>query len=267
MSSATDTTIDVGFPERGKLVLRIRVGGCRLRIRRGDGDRWVTGTYHDPSGVLPCRVNEQGTQVEITQGVNLSGWSGLFSGTPLLDLALGVDRPYELILEGGASDNVLDLGGLPLTELKIRQGAGKYIIDFSTPNPIEMNELDIEGGAVGLEMRNLANANFLEMDVDGGASSYLFDFGGTLRQSAKVEISTGVSSVEIAIPTTTAAKVQIDSTLGSLDIGDGFTKRQGAFWTAAAESLSAPLLDIRTEVTVGQVRLRATPPVRSLPSS
>lgn len=266
MSGSTDQTIDVGFPDEEKLLLRIRVGGCRLRVRPGGGDRWVTGTYNDPTGTLPCRVVQEGRTLEITQGLNISGWSGMFSGVPTMELALGTARPYRLVLEGGASESVLDLGGVPLTDLELRQGAGKYEIDFSAPNPVVMDELDIDGGAVGLELRNLANANFREMEVDGGASAYSFDFGGNLVRAAEVKLSTGVSSVSISIPSSTAAKVEAETMLGSIDVGDGFTKRDGAFWTAAAVAGGSPVLSIKANVALGQLRLRQTTRTQSLPS-
>lgn len=120
MSNAINQTIDVGFPEGEKLRLRIRVGGCRLRVRPGGGDRWVTGTYHDPTGTLPCRVVEDGSTLEITQGLNVSSLTGVFSGVPTLDLTLGTAKPYRLVLEGGATESTLDLGGLPITDLELR---------------------------------------------------------------------------------------------------------------------------------------------------
>ena len=266
MSNAINQTIDVGFPEGEKLRLRIRVGGCRLRVRPGGGDRWVTGTYHDPTGTLPCRVVEDGSTLEITQGLNVSSLTGVFSGVPTLDLTLGTAKPYRLVLEGGATESTLDLGGLPITDLELRQGAGKYEIDFSAPNPVMMDELDIDGGAFGLELRNLANANFREMEVDGGASSYTLDFGGNLVRPAEVKLSTGVSTVTIAIPSSTAAKVEAETMLGTIDVGDGFTKREGAFWTAAAVAGGKPVLTIKAEVALGALRLRQTTPTQALPT-
>ncbi|MDI3339855.1 MAG: hypothetical protein QJR03_04910 [Sphaerobacter sp.] len=267
MSGSADQTIDISFPEgEHQLLLRIRVGGCRLRLRPGGGDRWVTGTYHDPTGALPCRVVPDGRRLEITQGLNLSGWAGSLGGVPTLDLMLGDARPFQLVLEGGASESTLDLGGVPLTDLELRQGAGKYEIDFSAPNPVMMDELDIGGGAFRLEMRNLANANFREMEVDGGASAYRFDFGGNLVRDAQVKLSTGVSVVELSIPSSIAAKVRVESTLGSIDLGDGFTKREGAFWNDAAVAGRTPVLTIRANVALGMLRLRQSPHTQPLPA-
>ena len=99
-----------------------------------------------------------------------------------------------LTLEGGASENTLDLGGLPLTNLKMNQGAGKFTVDFSSPNPAAMEELNLDGGAAAFEMRNLAHANVAEMSISGGAASYHFDFGGVLQRNAEATFNVGAAS-------------------------------------------------------------------------
>jgi hypothetical protein len=104
----------------------------------------------------------------------------------------------------------------------------------------------------------LANANFVEMIFDGGAASYKFDFGGTLRRDAKAKISTSMAPVEIRIPSATAAKVVENTIAAALDIGDGFMKKGGAFLTEAALTGKTPLLTIRANVSLGTLSLRST---------
>lgn len=172
MSEAKVTEINIPYPEEGEAHLRLNVGACRLKVRPGGGEALVSGTYEDPTGTLPLNIIQDGSTVRITQGRSVVDWFGVFSGVPRFDLALGTARPYILTFEGGASENVLDLGGLPLSRLVIKHGAGKLDIDFSAPNPHEMSLLELGSGAGGMEIRNLANANFAEMRVDGGAASY-----------------------------------------------------------------------------------------------
>lgn len=253
------TRIDIPFPTADERHLRIRVGACRLKISPGAGATWVTGSYEDPTGLLPLRVTQEGGTARIIQEPELASFPSRFGGAARLELALGDAQPYLLTLEGGASDNTLDLGGLPITRLVARQGAGRYQIDFSAPNPTEMSLLDIESGAVSMEIRNLANAGFTEMSVDGGAASYKFDFGGSLRRAAHVRIQTGVSSVEISVPGSTAASITTETVLGHLDVGDGFTKRESAFWTESAVAGGKPVMTLHVSVALGALRLRTLP--------
>jgi hypothetical protein len=51
---------------------------------------------------------------------------------------------------------------------------------------------------------------------------------------------------------------RIGSTLGSVDLGDGFTKREGAFLTEAALRGVDPVLRIRAGVRLGSLQLRTT---------
>ena len=43
-----------------------------------------------------------------------------------------------------------------------------------------------------------------------------------------------------------------------MDVGEGFTKSEGAFWTEAGMAANKPLLVIRAGVRLGALQLRAT---------
>ena len=118
--------------------------------------------------------------------------------------------------------------------------------------------MDFSTGAASIELENLANANFSELRLSGGAAGYELDFGGTLLQDAQASIETGVSAVKVTVPASTAARVVAETTLGSVDVGDGYTKKEGAFLTAPALQEHSPALDIRAGVRLGSLQLRTT---------
>jgi hypothetical protein len=255
------TEISVAYPDTASpdYHLRLTVGACRLHLAPAapdTGDVWVRGTYRDPSGKLPCTIEQEGASVRISQQVHRVDLFGRSMETPTFDLALGTARPYMVTIETGASELTADLGRLPLTRLAIKLGAGKATVDFSAPCTQPMSLLEIGAGAVEMHMQHLANANPAELIVDGGAAAYAFAFDGTLQRDIHARINTGISSVEIAVPATTAAKIASESFLGSLQVGDGFTKREGAFWTPAALEGKQPVLTVRTNVALGSLRLR-----------
>jgi len=250
--------INVAYPDAADLHLRIRVGACRLKIIPGAGPAWVTGLYRYPQGALPLKIDGSGGRVTITQDYDVTGLGGLLRFTPRFELALGRVKAYALTLEAGASDVTANLGGIPLKELIIKQGAGRADFDFSAPNPQEMASVIVNSGAVALQMRNLSNANFAEMTFDGGAASYRFDFGGVLRRDAKAKVTTSLAPVAIHIPPATAARVYENTVAAALDLGDGFTKKGGAFLTEAAMTGKTPVLTIRANVSLGTLSLRPT---------
>src|SRR5919198_3997233 len=195
--NGTRTAITISFPDVGERHLRISVGACRLTITRDSGPAWVTGTYDDPTRSMPCRITQEGGVVRITQNPQLTQLLGLSQGVPTFDLALGPAQPYMLTIETGASDTTCELGGLPLTRLIVKLGAGKHVLRCSEPNPRAMSVFELDAGAGSMEIYSLANANFTDMRLHGGAAAFTCDFGGTLQRDASARISTGLSAVDL----------------------------------------------------------------------
>jgi hypothetical protein len=252
-----ETPIHVAYPAADDLHLRIALGACRLTAKPGEGGEWVTGTYHDPTDRRPLRIIEEEAGATITEAEpSFERIPAVFGGATRYELEVGKKRSFALTIETGASDFDLDLGGVPLSRLVVRQGAGKFELDFTQPNPVRMELLDVSTGAAALELENLANANFSEMRLSGGAAGYDLDFGGTLSHDAEVSIDTGVSAVTVSVPASTAARVAAETTLGSVDVGDGFTKKEGAFLTEPALGGGGPVLKIRAGVRLGSLQLK-----------
>jgi hypothetical protein len=254
-----ETPIHVAYPAADEPHLRIAVGACRLKARPAGGEEWVAGTYRDPTDRRPLRIIEDDAGATITEEqLSFERIPAAFGGATRYELEVGKEKPFALTIETGASDFDLDLGGVPLSRLLVKQGAGKFELDFSQPNPARMELLDVTTGAAGIELENLANANFSEMRLSGGAAGYDLDFGGTLAHDAEVSIETGVSAVTVSVPDSTAASVTAETTLGSVDVGDGFTKKEGAFLTAPALGEAGPVLKIRAGVRLGSLQLKTT---------
>jgi hypothetical protein len=254
-----ETPIRVSYPTSDNPRLRIVLGACRFRARRGEGEEWVAGTYHDPTDRRPLRILEEDTGATITEAEpSFERIPAVFGGVPRYELEFGKERPFALTIETGASDFELNLGGVPLSRLAVRQGAGKLELGFSEPNPEPMELMEVSSGAAGIELENLANANFSEMRLSGGAAGYELDFGGVLRRDAEATIEAGLSGVEVTVPGSTAMRVVAETTLGSVDVGDGFTKLEGAFLTEAALRDEGPKLKIRAGVRLGSLQLRTT---------
>jgi hypothetical protein len=252
------TKINVDYPEGGSLFLRVSVGACRLRGTPGEGKPWVSGAYYDPTHGLPAEIVQEGDSLRITQKQRWSEILGWLSGVPEFDLSFGTARPYRMMLESGASEIDLDLGGVPLNGLEVKHGAGKIEIDFSEPNPQEMSMLSLGTGAGSVVVKNIANANIAEMALEGGAASYTLDFGGKLQRSGHVRISTGVSAVTAYLPAKTAARLYSDSVLGGFNADEGFVKKDGGYSTAAALEGVQPMLSIHLSMALGSLTLRTT---------
>jgi hypothetical protein len=253
------TMIDVAYPTADDLDLRIDLGACRFESRPSEAGNWVAGTCHHPTGKRVPIIRQEGRVVTITEeNPFLERIPAAFGDVPRYELEFGRQRPFALAIETGASEFDLDLGGVPLKALTVRQQTGRFNLDFSAPNPERIGLLEITSGADGMELENLANANFSKMRLSGGTASYELDFGGKLKRDAEVVIEAGLSGVEIAVPRSTPAKIVAETTVGSVDVGDGFIKSEGAFATEAATYGNEPLLTIRAEVRLGALQVRVT---------
>lgn len=250
------TPIDLPFPEEEDLELRIALGPCRVRVRPGAGGAWASGSYQDPTGVLPIQVTHEGGRARISQAPLPSVPTA--AQAPSLELELGAARPFQLVIDGGANETVADLGGVPLTRVVVHYGAGRVDLDFSAPNPAEMASLDVSAGGAAVDVRGIANANLADMVVSGGAGQYRLDFGGRLQRDADVRLNAGVASIELRLPAATAATVRTESILGALDIGDGFTTREGSYWNQAAANGGTPTVRVRVNSVLGAVSVRST---------
>jgi len=252
-----DIPIDVAYPAAEDLSLRIALGACRFSARPGDGDAWIAGTCHDPTDRRSPRIIQEEGSVTITEEEpSFERIPAVFGGVPRYELEFGKQRPFALTIETGASEFDLDLGGVSVHGLTVRQGAGKFELGFSEPNPHTMELLEVSSGAAGIELDHLANANFSEMRLSGGAAGYELDFGGVLSRDARASIETGLSRVEISVPASMAARIVAETTLGSVEVGDGFTKQEGAFLTEGAVAGNTPVLEIRAGVRLGALQLR-----------
>jgi hypothetical protein len=66
-----------------------------------------------------------------------------------------------------------------------------------------------------------------------------------------------MSGVEISVPATTAAKIKAEIVMGGVNVGDGFTKKEGAFWTEAAVRGQTPVLTIEANISLGGLTIKA----------
>lgn len=250
-------TIHVPYPEATDRELRIIADACHIHLQPGAGEEWVSGTYQDPSGQRSPTLTQDGGTRTINHARTTRDLTGeLVAGDPVFDLLLGTGQPYALTIQAAAIQSDAELGGLPITRLVINQKAGRSRLNLGQANPQSADSLQVSSQGAAFEAWNLANANAAAISLKGDAASYRVDFGGALQRSTHVQISTRASSVEITVPSSTAARISSASLLSELDVGDGFSQQENAFWTPAAAAADRPLLTIDASVEVGQLKLR-----------
>ena len=246
--------IEIPAPDSEQVTeVKLEFGVGELNIDPGDSDYLVSGTATYNVEEFEPEVTATERRVKISQQVDDVNLIPVL-GDELenrWDLALG-SFPMELDIAAGGYQGEFNLGGIPLRELRIAEGAAKTDVSFSEPNPVEMDTLRYDTGASQATLTGLANANFREMDFRSGAGDYRLDFSGELQRDADVSIKSGLSSIVIIVPEGTPATVRFEGGLVNVD-RSGSWRISGGLYTLPGDG---PELTITVEMGAGNLELR-----------
>ncbi len=247
-------TIDESIPtNRDSSDLEIGMGAGRLNISKGS-DKWITGEINYNVTIWNPEISETLNGIRIIQETNkqisipdddvINEWN----------IQLG-DHPTALEINAGAYQGNLDLSGIPLTKLRISDGASQGNIRFDTVNPVEMESLRYSTGASQVEIIGLANANTSQMIFEAGPGSYTLDFSGDLQRDIDIEIKYGLGDVKIIIPKGVPAYVKVDGGLNNVEL-KGTWNVSGNEYTLSG---NGPALSFDVTMGIGNLQLITEP--------
>ncbi|HET9906000.1 MAG TPA: toast rack family protein, partial [Anaerolineales bacterium] len=209
-----EESITVADPESDETRLSLNFGAGELRLSSG-AEGLVEGTALYNVDQLKPEIIKNGGNIEIKQG-DLDGLLPADKMKNRWDLQLG-NTPMDLEIDAGAYEGNMDLGGLALKSLTVKDGAAQVNLSFSEPNLIEMSHMSYSTGASEVTLSDLANANFSTFDFDSGAGSYTLDFSGELQRDASVKIDSGLSELILIVPDGVNATVTIEGGLTDIN--------------------------------------------------
>ena len=239
-------SITVADPESNETRLSLKFGAGTLTLSPGAKDL-VDGTAVYNIEELKPEVLKEGNSIEIKQGD--------FNGLPPFDeiindwnLQLG-DTPFDLSIQGGAYEGSLELGGLALKSLTVRDGASHVDLSFRKPNQTEMSMLRYETGASDVTLTGLANANFSTLTFSGGAGNYTLDFSGELQRDAVVTIEAGLGDLSLVIPEDVDAVITVEGTAVNINHSSGWSQNGQKY----SQEGSGPTLTILVKMAAGNL--------------
>jgi hypothetical protein len=229
--------------------LTVGMGAGKLGITSG-GEGLVSGTVRYNVVELKPEITHSGSEITIKQNTN--NFASAIGSDVVNDwnLKLG-NTPMDLTVNAGAYEGTVDLSGVPLTRLQINDGASKAQVVFHQPNPQIMENLIYKTGASTVDLIGLANANFQNMTFGGGAGAYTLDFTGKLQREANVNITSGVSSIKIIIPTGTHARINLTGGLNNVNQTGSWNVNNHVYETGS----EGPILSISIDMGVGNLEL------------
>ncbi len=182
--------------------------------------------------------------------------NGIDTDDNLWDVTLSRKYPLDLELDIGACEADMDLGGLQLKHFYLDVGAASAFIDFSEPNPVRLEEIEIEAGASSLEIANLGNANFEYLDFSGGVGSFELDLQGEYTGESRARFEVGLGSMDITIPKDLPVRIETkdDNWLSSVDFHRENVEEieEGVFESPGFEDAKVRLV-LEIEVGLGSV--------------
>jgi len=230
--------ITVAVPTSKEIHLSLSFGAGRLTLSPG-AKNLVDGTAVYNVEDLKPEIIKDGSNIEIRQG-DFKSLPPFKDMKNEWDLKLG-DMPLDLVIAAGAYDGTLELGGLSLKSLEVKDGASNVDLSFSKPNPIEMSILRYATGASDVKLTGLANANFSTLTFSGGAGNYTLDFSGELQQDAVVTVDSGLGNVSLIVPQDLDAKVTVESAAVNINHGSGWSQN-GKDYTQEGEGFTLTIL-------------------------
>lgn len=241
--------ISVANPKSDETRLSLNFGAGELKLSAG-AEGLVEGTALYNVKELKPEVIKNGGAIEIKQG-NMEGILPFNGMKNKWDFRLG-KTPMDLEIDAGAYDGSMELGGLALKNLTVKDGAAHVNLSFSEPNLIEMSKLAYSTGASEVTLSGLSNANFSTFDFDSGAGSYTLDFSGKLQRDASVRVDSGLSELIIVVPEGINATVTVEGGLSDINTGSGWSQSG----TSYSHEGSGPTLTIVINMGAGSVTLK-----------
>ncbi len=212
-----DILVTVSEPDE-PVDVTIDFGGGELEIQSGAQHAVIDGVVRYNVRDLKPEITIDGSSVRLETGnLEISGFP-TFGDNYVNEwkLRLG-DMPLNLLINSGAYKGEIELGGLSILSLEVTDGAADVDLRFTKPNLIKMDTLRYQTGASSVKLLGLGNANTDRLIFKSGAGDYTLDFSGDMQMDMDVTIDSGMSSIELIVPSGVPVEVRYDGGLSNVD--------------------------------------------------
>jgi hypothetical protein len=246
--------IRIDAPDTGEPVdVSIGFGAGELELQAGAGSVLIEGTASYNIDDFKPEITVTGNNVRLETGdLEITGIP-TFNDDFINQWSLQLGNvPMNLIINSGAYRGEMDLGGLSLLSLEVTDGAADVDLRFSEPNQAMMDTLRYQTGASSVQLRGLGNANAEMVIFKSGAGDYTLDFSGDLQRDMDVTIDSGMSSIEIIVPSGVPVEVRYDGGLSNIDYSGDWQRSGNDYF----QDGTGPEIIININLGAGDLRLR-----------
>lgn len=252
------TTVTRQRHDLGDLNARIEFAAGTLTLRAArntalysmnlqyDADRYSPVSRFDPASnslVLGVQnVGNSGLRVSSKRHLQQSATVEL---SPEVNLSLDVSF--------GAVEAGIDLGGLRLTDARIRAAASQTSVRFSQPNRAICSSLELNAGAAKFEAVALGNSGCQEIRFDGGVGEVTLDLTGQWVADARLVANVAVGGLTLRLPRQLGVELVVDRFLASFN-PVGFSRKGSSYFSEGYDRRERHLrVEIKT--TVGDINV------------
>jgi len=219
-----------------------------------DDEPYIRYDREGEEGRLRIEMRNKTEKENGDMNVTINSLSDIYKNEWLLNFNENTELAFKI--EMGAAEAEIDFGAMRIANLRFESGASKTKVNFSQPNPVNMDELEIDTGVSRFKAKNLLNANFDEMKFEGGIGDYQLHFGGTLKKTVNVNLDVALGALTVYIPREVAFRIDCDKTIfSSLDIEAAYKEDDEKCWYSMNFSQSKPFLNLWIEAGIGSISI------------
>ncbi len=259
-SAAAQTMRDYDYTRafRGERQLRgvIEFAAGRLIVRPGSPDRLYGLTLeYDADRFRPIgSYNPDAAEVRLgvesirSGGIRVDRRSAL-PQTALIEFPGSVDLTLDVTV--GAAEGSLELGGLRLTELDLKNGASRTTVSFSKPNRGNCRVASVTSAAGELTVSEAGNSGCRFWRFDGGVGAVTLDLDGAWPADGRMALNMALGGVTLRAPKKLGLRVTMSGFLAGFD-ASGFAK-QGKVYRSNNYATAKRHVDIEVSSALGGV--------------
>jgi hypothetical protein len=222
----------------------------RVDLRAGS-DYLIEGVINYNQAGLEPIITEDGLGVRIEQAGRRHNLAPIRSAVVNdWELRLGVE-PVRLDIESEGINGQIDLSGVAVRDLVIRERGGMYKLIFSEPNPVDIEKIVYLTTASQVDLLGLGNSRAEEMVFEGVSGIYTLDFSGRLQRDMNVNITYGLGTLTLIVPPETNVRITLSGNYRRIN-GEGNWIYDRNIYTSGSDG---PLLNINVEMDMGGLTL------------
>lgn len=159
-------------------------------------------------------------------------------------------------VRAGVGKSDVDLTKVRLKRLQVESGVGETVVSVYEPNPERCDRIELKAGVGAFQTVGLGNANFRELDFEGGVGEANLDLTGQWTNPADIDIKVGIGSIEVTLPRELGVELRASKNfMSGLSLQD-FDRRGDSEYVSQNFAQSKVHIRINVETGIGGVVVR-----------